>query len=276
MPFFSPRCAALADPVALVPDDRCAAHERAAPLPSEEEQPMTNSPFQPLLLDLLRQAHTSQNAFFQQASEVERLQSGTPDHWSAKDHVAHLTFWRQRLALRLQAVLQHAQQPDTLDFEELNPLIFTEQRARPWSAILPESDQAYTDLIALTAQLSEDDLTAWDRFDWMEEGWPLYIAFMGNCYEHTQLHLAQYLLERHEPERALQVYGDWANRLLEASSPAPLKGYALYNQACFYATHGALEQAKPALQHALTLHPTLRTWALTDPDLAALRLDSPQ
>src|SRR5215831_4865111 len=225
MPFFSPRCAVSAGPVALVPDNRRAAHERAAPLPSKEEHPMTNHPFQPLLLDLLRQAHTSQNAFFQQAPEVERLQSGTADHWSAKDHVAHLTFWRQRLALRLQAILQRAPQPDALDFEQLNPLIFAEHRARPWSAILPESDQAYTDLIALTAQLSEDDLTAWGRFDWMEEGWPLYIAFMGNCYEHTQLHLAQYLLDRHEPERALQFYGVWASRLLRASSPAPLRGY---------------------------------------------------
>jgi tetratricopeptide (TPR) repeat protein len=241
----------------------------------EEEEPfMAHYPFKPLLLDLLRQAQISQNTFFQQVSEAERVQSVTPDCWSAKDHVAHLTFWRQRLVLRLQAILQNDPQPAAVNFEQLNPLIFEEHRARPWSAILPESDQAYADLIALTAQLTDEDLTAWDRFDWNAEGSPLYIAFMGNCYEHTQIHLAQYFLDRHEPARALEVYEVWASRVVEASVPDPLKGYVLYNLACFYATHSRLEQARPALQQAFMLYPALRESALIDPDLVALRTDS--
>lgn len=237
---------------------------------------MTHHPFSPLLLDLLRQAQISQNSFFQQVAETERAQSGTPECWSAKDHVAHLTFWRQRLALRLQAILQNVPQPAAVPFEQLNPQIFAEHYSRPWSAILSESDQAYTDLIALTAQLSEEDLLTWGRFDWMEEGRPLYMAFMGNCYEHTQIHLAQYLLDRHEPVRALEIYEVWARRVLEASVPDPLKGYILYNLACFYATHHELEKAGSALQQALTLYPTLREFALTDPDLVTLRPDSSQ
>ncbi|HLV98721.1 MAG TPA: ClbS/DfsB family four-helix bundle protein [Ktedonobacterales bacterium] len=237
---------------------------------------MTHHPLKPLLLDLLRQAQSSQNAFFQQVPEAEQVQSGTPGCWSAKDHVAHLTFWRQRLALRLQAILQNAPQPEAFNFEQLNPLIFEEHRARPWSAILPESDQAYADLIALTAHLTEEDLTTWGRFDWMEEGLPLYIAFMGNCYEHTQVHLAQYLLDRHEPARALEVYEVWVRRVVEASVPDLLKGYVFYNLACFYATHSELEKAGPALQQAFTLYPASREFALTDPDLVALRPDSSQ
>ena len=66
---------------------------------------MTHHPFKPLLLDLLRQAQISQNAFFRQVPEAERLQGGMPERWSAKDHVAHLMFWRQRLVRRVQAVL---------------------------------------------------------------------------------------------------------------------------------------------------------------------------
>src|SRR5690242_6682168 len=145
MLFLSPRCVTLAAPLALpilIPDNSCAVYDMAVPPPREEEHPMTNHPFQPLLLDLLRQAHLSQNAFFQQEPAVERLQSGTPDHWSAKDHVAHMTYWRQRLALRVQAILQHTSQPDTVNFDEQNPLIFADHHARSWSAILPESDQA--------------------------------------------------------------------------------------------------------------------------------------
>jgi tetratricopeptide (TPR) repeat protein len=232
---------------------------------------MTHHPFKPLLLDLLRQAQSSQNAFFQQLPATELLISGTPDFWSAKDHVAHMTFWRQRLALRLQAIIRKEPQPEARNFEQVNPLIFEEQRYRPWLAILSESDQAYADLIMLTAQLTEEDLTAWGRYDWVGDGMPLYTSFMGNCYEHTQIHLAQYFLERHENARALEIYEVWTNRVVEASVPETLKGYMLYNLACFYATHNQLEKARPVLQQAFTLYPALREFALTDPDLFALR-----
>jgi len=235
---------------------------------------MTHQPFKPLLLDLLRQAQSSQNAFFQLLPDAELVISGTPDYWSAKDHVAHMTFWRQRLALRLRAIIGKEPQPEAQSFEQVNPLIFEEQRYRPWLAILSESDQAYADLIMLTAQLTEEDLTAWGRYDWVGDGMPLYTSFMGNCYEHTQIHLAQYLLERHENARALEIYEVWANRVVEAPVPETLKGYTLYNLSCFYATHDQLEKARPALQQALTLYPALREFALTDPDLFSLRLQN--
>ena len=235
---------------------------------------MTNQPFKPLLLDLLRQAQSSQNAFFQLLPADELAISGTPDYWSAKDHVAHMTFWRQRLALRLQAIIEKEPQPEVQDFEQMNPLIFEEQRYRSWSAILSESDQAYDNLIMLTAQLTEEELTARGRYDWVGDGMPLYTSFMGNCYEHTQIHLAQYLLERHENARALEIYEVWSNRVVEAPVPETLKGYTLYNLACFYATHDQLEKARPALQQALPLYPALREFALTDPDLFSLRLQN--
>ena len=235
---------------------------------------MTDQPFKPLLLDLLRQAQTRQNAFFQQLPAAELAMSGTPDCWSAKDHLAHLTFWRQRLSLRLHAIIHNEPQPEATSFEQLNPLIFEEHRYRSWSASLAESDQAYTDLIAYTEQLDEDDLTAWGRFDWVGDGTPLYDAYMGNCYDHTQTHLAQYFLDRNDLERAREIYEAWARRVIEAEVPETLKGYMLYNLACFYATHGQLEKAGPALQQAFTLYPATREFALTDPDLVALRPNS--
>lgn len=232
---------------------------------------MTNAPFQPLLIALLRQAQSNQNAFFQQLPPDELAAPGTPDLWAAKDHIAHLTFWRQRLALRLQAIIENQPQPATLHFEEVNPLIFEEQRHRPWSDVLAESDQVYADLIEFTERLTEEDLTASKRFDWLPDAMPFYTSFMGNCYEHTQVHLAQYLLDRHHPERAIEIYEVWANRVIEMDVPPTLKGYMLYNLACFYATHQRLEQAEPALQQAFLYYPATRDFALTDPDLAALR-----
>lgn len=234
---------------------------------------MTEHPFKPILLDLLHQAQISQNAFFQELPPAELATIGTPELWSAKDHVAHTTFWRQRLTIRLQAIVRRETVPPSEDFEQLNPILFEEQRYRPWPDILAESDQAYADLIAITEQLTEEDLTAHNRFDWTFQGAPLYTAYMGNCYEHTQQHLAQYSLDRHDPERAIETYEAWANRVVQADVPDTLKAYLYYNLACFYATHDLLEQAQPNLEQAFTLFPSFREFARTDPDLAALYPD---
>jgi hypothetical protein len=224
----------------------------------------------------LRQSQINQNAFFQKVPSDELATIGRPDYWSAKDHVAHLTFWRRCLVLRLQALIAKAPQPTFENFEQLNPVIFEEQRYRPWPDILLESDQAYSELLTLTEQLTDEDLTAFQRFDWTHDGEPLYTAFMGYCYEHTQQHLAQYSLDRHDLERATDTFEFWANRVVEADVPHPLKGFIVYNLACYYATHGRLEQARPALQQAFTLYPALREFSLTDPDLDALRPNSSQ
>ncbi len=237
---------------------------------------MTQHAFKPVLLDLLRQAQISQNTFMQELPLAERTALGTPELWAAKDHVAHMTFWRQRLVLIVQAILRKAPHPTSEDFEELNPIIFEEQRSRSWSEIMTESDHVYADLIALTDQLAEEDLTAFHRFDWMDEGMPLYTSFMGNCYEHTQNHLAQYSVDRDDLERALDTYEAWAKRVLEAGVPETLQGYVFYNLACFYATHSRVEKASMPLQQAFTLYPHSRELALTDPDLVELRSNLPE
>ncbi|GCE19866.1 TPR end-of-group domain-containing protein [Dictyobacter kobayashii] len=234
---------------------------------------MTQPTFKPLLLELLRQAQSSQNAFFQALPAAELNNIGEPDYWSAKDHVAHLTFWRQRLVLKLQALLCQEPQPESLNFEQINPVVFEENRYRSWSEILSESDQVYINLITIAGQLTEEDLTAFNRFDWVHGGEPLYTSFMGNCYEHTQIHLSYYLSERHELERAQEIYEIWTSRVVDAEVPETLKGYMLYNLACFYATHTQLEKVVPTLQQAFALYPATREFARTDSDLVALPLD---
>ncbi len=53
-----------------------------------------------------------------------------------------------------------------------------------------------------------------------------------------------------------------------------MKGPALYNLACFQATHAQLEKAAATLARALEVYPgpQLEEFALKDADLTALRL----
>ncbi len=233
---------------------------------------MTTLPSKATLLDLLEQGHLDEEAFLQGLDETERTAIGTLEYWSAKDHIAHMTFWRQQVVLSLNAIVQHQEQPaNTKNVEENNAATFEEQHLRPWSDILSEYQQTHADLTKLTAQLSQEDLTEPQRFDWLPGGNALYTKLVGNCYEHPQEHLVQYYLDRHDLSRATQIREACANRVLQAEMPDFMKGNILYNLACFYALQNQLEKATTTLQEALTLTPTLKEWSLSDPDLNALR-----
>ena len=233
---------------------------------------MTAQPFKTIVLDLLQQGHLDEEAFLQELNETERTAIGTPEHWSAKDHMAHRTFWHQDLILKVTAILQHQEvPPSTQDDDQINAIVFEEHKLHPWSALHAESERVYAELITLAEHLSEEDLTDSNRFTSITGGSPLYTAFLGSCYEHDQEHLAQYYSDRNDLPRAIQVREKCANRVLQAEVPEWVKGWFLYNLACFYAQQNQLEQAAARLQEAVAFAPSLKERSQSDPDLVALR-----
>jgi uncharacterized damage-inducible protein DinB len=232
---------------------------------------MAEHAFKPVLIDLLGQAHRDQEDFIAGLDATERDALGTPDHWTAKDHVAHMTFWRQCVVEKLAAILANETAPSYEPFEAYNRRIFVERRDWPWPRVQEASQQAYTDLVAHLERLSEEDLVSSGRFDWIPDGEPLYNIVLGNCYEHTRDHLAQFFLDRGDLPRATELYERWTERVVATAAPDPVKGIVLYNLACFYATHEQLGKAAGLLPEALRLAPQLKEWSRSDPDLAALR-----
>ncbi|MGZ3601293.1 MAG: TPR end-of-group domain-containing protein [Ktedonobacterales bacterium] len=233
---------------------------------------MTAQPLKPIILDLLREGHLDEEAFLQELGETERSASGTPECWSAKDHIAHRTFWHQDLIQKLNANLQHQEiSPSEESEDQLNSMNFEKHKLRPWSDLHAESERVYAELIALIEQLSEEDLTTSNRFASITGGQPLYTAFVGSCYEHDQEHLAQYYTDRHDLPRAITLRERCADRVIQTEMSAWVKGWFLYNLASFYAQQNQLEKAAARLQEALTFAPNLKERSKSDPDLAALR-----
>jgi len=238
---------------------------------------MTTPPVKPIVLDLLRQGHHDEAAWVQELTETERAAIGTPHLWSAQDHVIHWTFGRQNLIRVVTAILQHQEVPlrEKIN-DEINAELFAEHRLRPWSEIHAESERVYAELITLVEHLSEDDLMDTQRFTAafgtaVTGGRPLYAAFLGYCYEHGQEHLVQYFSDRNDLPRAMAIRERCANRVLQAEVPAWVKGWFLYNLACFYAQQNQLEEAAIRLQEAVTYNPRLQEHAQRDPQLSALR-----
>jgi hypothetical protein len=230
-------------------------------------------PFKPILLDLLRQASEDLETFVRDLSEAERAASGTPDHWSAKDHVAHMTFWRERLAANLAAILAGEAPPSSEPFLELNEQVFTQRRDTPWPDVLDASRQVDKRLAGEIGDLAEEDLVGFNRFTWQADqnpSDPLYGPILGSTYEHFRDHFAQYRLDRGDLEGATRIVELWTNRFVATAAPDDVRGHLLYNEACFYATHGQLDTARVTLEEALRLAPHLVEWSKSDPDLVAL------
>src|SRR5689334_17254441 len=101
---------------------------------------MTAQPLKTIVLDLLRQGHLDEAAFLQGLGETERSAIGTPECWSAKDHIAHRTFWHQDLIQKVNATLPHQQiAPSTESEDQLNSKNFEKHKLRPWSELHAES-----------------------------------------------------------------------------------------------------------------------------------------
>ena len=234
---------------------------------------MTAQPFKTIVLDLLQQGHRASAAFVQALDETERAAIGTPQRWSAKDHLAHVTFClHQNLIQKVTGILQQQEVPPReASVDQMNARVFAEYQLRPWSEIHATFEQVYAKLIQLAERLSEADLMDSHRFSVIAEGRPLYVVFLGNGYEHLHEHLVQYYLDRQDLPRAIQIHEKYTNRVMQAEVPAWVKGWFLYNLACFYAQQNQLEKAAARLQEALTLAPDLKEQSKSDPDLVALR-----
>jgi hypothetical protein len=234
---------------------------------------MTAQPLKTIILNLLQQGHLDEEAFVQELNETERTAIGTPQLWSAKDHLAHMTYClHQNLIGKVTAILQQQEVPPREEsVDQMNARVFAEHQLRPWSEIHATFEHVYAELIQLAERLSEADLMDSNRFSVIAEGRPLYVVFFGNGYEHLQEHLVQYYSDRKDLSRTMQIRERYANRVIQAEVPAWVKGWFLYNLACFYAQQNQLEQAAARLQEALTLAPDLQEWSQSDPDLVALR-----
>ncbi|HSV86840.1 MAG TPA: ClbS/DfsB family four-helix bundle protein [Levilinea sp.] len=220
------------------------------------------------LLKLLSLAHQEENQFVDSLSDEEKNEMGRMDYWSAKDTLAHNTFWKQRRADQIAA-------PDnpTLtgfrDFDQINAQVYVENHRLTWSNVLENAREAYQYLAARVEALDPYDLHNPDLYPWLN-GRPLWRMVANSGYNHPLNHIAGYHYRRDRVQQASDMQEATAARLQEFDDDPEWCGIILYNLACFYATTARPQQAVQRLKSALRLSPGLVEWAQQDIDLAIL------
>ncbi|MGE5334443.1 MAG: TPR end-of-group domain-containing protein [Nitrososphaerota archaeon] len=229
---------------------------------------MQTSDLKARLKALLRAGSAIQQAYVAGLTSGEREAKGTPEHWSAKDLVTHLTGWKSRRLLQLDAILRGERAPE-FDLDETNARAWEEEQRRSWDDILAEEARVAPELAARIERMPESDLTALGRYPLPLQPAALQLARPG--YTHVIGHLAEHYVARGEMEQAIALRLTAAGALDAFPEFPEMASAPHYNLACCYALTGQPEQALTELRRALALHPALTAYAREDADLASLR-----
>jgi hypothetical protein len=119
---------------------------------------------------------------------VPRLHGG----WSIKDLIAHFGFWEGRI-VTLYGQLMRGEQPaaDEPPLDELNAQAYAQRQAQTLDEVRREEQAAYTQLLAIAVNASDDDLFNPQRFAWTG-GKPFAEWIENNTYGHYEEHQADH------------------------------------------------------------------------------------
>lgn len=220
------------------------------------------------LIELLHQARAEQQAMIDALTPQQRAAVGTPEHWAAKDVVAHVASWWRVQADRLRALAAgEAVHPlDDAEINRRNAETLARGREQSWEQVIAEARAAHDAQVAALQHIA-----AWQLVDTVIGTQPLWRSTLGNGFLHPQVHVTEFYRDQGDPERAAQVQ-EHASELLLRRLPIPqVQGIALYNIACAYATSGRPTEAIARLRAALPLDPAIVEWSRHDADLDSLR-----
>ena len=221
------------------------------------------------LIELFGRAQSDQRELLAALSDAERAAIGTADHWSIKDTVLHIAFWKNRQVERLAAAARGETPVELEHYEQVNARVFEEWRARPWQAVIDESERVFEALVAQVRDFDPAALIDPKRYEW-QNGRALLSSVVGNGFWHPESHIAQCYIDRGDLPRATRMQEELTEQLGQYGDQLVPRGEALYNLACFYAVNGLADQALALLPEALRLQPDVVEWSKEDPDLVSL------
>lgn len=206
-------------------------------------------------------------------TELERLVIDEPaavdGRWHAKDHLAHLSWWRWRTVHILDALRTGGELPPPVPDDDgvQNAIIYAEVKDRPAAEVRADASESWTALRTAVEQSSEEDL---HKPNPRRPESPVWEAIPG-AVGHAGTHVWSWLLDVGEEGRAMDVARwSWEVEARFFTTPGQL-AESRYNLACVYARLGMPEEALPLLRASFEARPDLAGWARQDHDLDRIR-----
>ena len=230
---------------------------------------MTDSPIKDKLEKLLADVRAEEQALWDSLSDEERNAAGEINRWAPKDHLAHATFWTERLVKQLQAAIGGEPPGSIEDYQKTNDEVYKTNKDRSWDDVLASAKEVNRQFHTAFAAVSEEMLQDTPGPEGTG-GLPLWqnVAFTG-AY-HPMHHIADIYLERGDFQGAQALRERVAEGLAALDESDTWQGRTQYNLACFYALHDKPQRALTLLKTAMKLSPNLMEWSKQDSDLDSL------
>ena len=140
------------------------------------------------LLANIRSGRARFESALAQFSDDQLLAPKLHGGWSIKDLIAHFGFWEGRIVTLSGQLLRGEEPPaDELPLDELNAQAYAQNQAKSLDEVRREERQAYTQLLAIAVNASEDALFNPLHFA-QTEGKPFAEWIANNTYGHYEEH----------------------------------------------------------------------------------------
>jgi hypothetical protein len=214
------------------------------------------------LIEGLRASRATEIEIFEAFDPAARDARPADGGWSPKDHLAHLSAWRQHMTEVLAARREGHEVPrDLRTIDEINADLVVERADWDWERVNAEAESTAAALVAEVLAADAEILREQKTIG----------PILGDGPEHDLAHLGE-LAARVGLESNVLALADTSLAIIDRGGwPARPAAFARYNLACFHALAGNLDVARSLLRQALPEDEELRSVAATDDDLLALR-----
>lgn len=219
---------------------------------------------------ILTRSRQTELEFLDSLSEEDREEIGRFEDWSAKDVVAHTSYWIDLCADQVNTWVQEQKVEPTPGFERANKENYAAYAESSWEEVRELSERAHTRLA--DALEGVDEAVLHDR-SYASEGRPLWRSILQTAYSHKLTHLAEYHSSMGQPDRAGAMWSEWAQLMSPLDADPEWQGTIHYNAACGLALAGDPDRALIELDKSLKLQPGLKPWSRLDSDLEILHDD---
>jgi hypothetical protein len=141
------------------------------------------------LLDAIRDARTRLEKKFSKLTPEQMIWPGSMDNWSAKDILAHLVDWEQRLISWYQAGLR-GEVPETpapgmswRDLPALNQEGYEKYQEKTLDDVMELFHRSYLDTLKMVESMNEDEIYTPGYYEWTGKS-SLYAYIAANTFRH--------------------------------------------------------------------------------------------
>lgn len=156
-------------------------------------------------LNIIETSSHEFQTFIKTIPAKERKAVGQLKAWSAKDEIAHLTFWLETFAKNLKNLRQSKPLISTKNYLAMNDAAWEKCKDLSWAQVEDTLSKALTDIEKQVNTLSVEELTNGKKFSLESWGRPLVVSVLYELIDHPMHHFVKLYKKYDKRSKAIET-----------------------------------------------------------------------